>query len=134
MASNVVGVINSLAFSVIITVTFACCLTSNEARLAALYAAIPPVTPSKIFFPFSIFHLPIKIAGNVIADKCCIKSYKLTFLKLILFSCFEFFCCILKKLYNRQLLRTNMFTSAAGNTCTCLRMFTYSKRVVVAVA
>lgn len=40
--SNVSGVINSIAFFVMMTCTSECCFFKRLARFAALYAAIPP--------------------------------------------------------------------------------------------
>ena len=55
--SKVSGVINSIAFLVIITCTSACCFFKRLARFAALYAAIPPVTPKIIVFPVNIIYI-----------------------------------------------------------------------------
>src|SRR5690606_29005230 len=49
---SVSGVTNSFADCVITTFTSAPFFTKSRTKKAALYAAIPPVTPSKIFFPF----------------------------------------------------------------------------------
>src|SRR5690554_1051670 len=48
---RVSGVTNSLAAGVITTLTLAPFFTKSLTKNAALYAAIPPVTPSKIFLP-----------------------------------------------------------------------------------
>lgn len=55
--SNVSGVINSIAFFVMMTCTSECCFFKRLARFAALYAAIPPVTPKIIVFPVNIIHI-----------------------------------------------------------------------------
>ncbi len=49
---NVTGVMNSLAFGVIITCTSAPAFTNRRTSDADLYAAIPPVIPTTICFPF----------------------------------------------------------------------------------
>ena len=54
---SVSGVMNSAALRDIITRTRACCAVSNRTSSAALYAAIPPHTPTTIVLSFST---PIK--------------------------------------------------------------------------
>ena len=54
MVRNVNGVTNSAAAFVIITFTSAPCLRSLLIKSGVLYAAIPPVTPIKMCFPFSM--------------------------------------------------------------------------------
>ena len=58
--SKVSGVINSSAFFVMITCTSACCFFKRLARFAALYAAIPPVTPKIIVFPVNIIYISFR--------------------------------------------------------------------------
>ena len=65
--SNVIGVINFVAFSVIITFTFAFCFFNILARVAILYAAIPPVTPSNIFL-FSSIKPPKSLLNIILID------------------------------------------------------------------
>ena len=50
---SVSGVMNSAALRDIITRTRACCAVSNRTSSAALYAAIPPQTPTTIVLSFS---------------------------------------------------------------------------------
>ena len=52
--SKVRGVMNSVAWAVMMTSTQQCCFTSAEASAAALYAAMPPVTPRRTVFPCSM--------------------------------------------------------------------------------
>ena len=54
---SVRGAINSLAAGVITTCTSAPAFTRSLAKTALLYAAILPVMPSTIFFPFTFFRL-----------------------------------------------------------------------------
>ena len=49
--ASVSGVMNCFAVGVITTLTLAPCFTSKRTSCAALYAAMPPVTPSNMFFP-----------------------------------------------------------------------------------
>ena len=54
-ADSVIGVINSFPAGVITTCTSAPAFTSPRIIRHALYAAMLPVIPSTIFFPFNIF-------------------------------------------------------------------------------
>ena len=56
--SNVIGLIMFVAFFVISTRTSAPVFTSMLTSVAALYAAMLPVTPTKIVLSFSIFYFP----------------------------------------------------------------------------
>ena len=59
--SNVTGVIKFVAFSVMITWTSAPFFTRLLARVAVLYAAMPPVTPSKTCLSFKFIKKPLSI-------------------------------------------------------------------------
>ena len=77
--SKVIGVIKFVACSVISTWTSAWDLTSMLARLALLYAAIPPVTPRRIVFPFNIVRFPFCSSFHITITitcfgTCCKKS------------------------------------------------------------
>ena len=62
--SNVVAVIKLVACSVISTWTLQWSFFNILATLGILYAAIPPVTPSKTVFPCSI-------SGNLLSERAC---------------------------------------------------------------
>jgi len=61
--ANVKGVINYLASGVMIIFTLAPFLTNKRVRCAALYAAIPPVTPRIIFLLANMFQRAIPLKG-----------------------------------------------------------------------
>ncbi len=57
--SKVMGDMNSVALGVMRTCTSQCCFTNKDARVAALYAAMLPVTPKSTVFPLSISLFPL---------------------------------------------------------------------------
>ena len=64
--ANVRGPTNHCAFCVIIILTFAPAFTRSRKSSTLLYAAIPPQTPSTIFFSlilFSIYSLSVTLDG-----------------------------------------------------------------------
>ena len=81
-ASKVSGAIKRVAFSVISTSTVAFCFTSILARVAILYAAMPPVRASTTVLPFRSMDIPPCCAYCITSGRVCPANIRLCTLRI----------------------------------------------------